>query len=50
MEMMYLPFRPSFVMPYMVGYTDDVEKPLFLRCWGVPHWALTQVFGRDAQY
>jgi len=42
--------RPSFVMPYMVGYTDDVEKPLFLRCWGVPHWALTHVFGRDAQY
>ena len=22
---------PSFVMPYMVGYTDDVEKALFLR-------------------
>jgi len=26
--------RPSFVMPYMVGYTGDVEKPLFLRRWG----------------
>jgi hypothetical protein len=42
--------RPSFVMPYMTGYTDTVEKPLFLRRWGVPHWALAYVFGRDEQY
>lgn len=42
--------RPSFVLPYMTGYTDDVEKPLFLRRWGVPHWALAYVFGRDEQY
>jgi hypothetical protein len=42
--------RPSFVLPYMTGYTDDVEKPLFLRRWGVPHWALAYVFGRDGQY
>lgn len=42
--------RPSFVMPYMTGYTDDVEKALFLRRWGVPHWALAYVFGRDEQY
>jgi hypothetical protein len=42
--------RPSFVMPYMTGYTDDVERPLFLRRWGVPHWALAYVFGRDEQY
>jgi hypothetical protein len=27
-----------------------VEKPLFLRRWGVPHWALAYVFGRDGQY
>ncbi len=27
MEMMYLP--SAFVMPYMIGYTDDVEKPMF---------------------
>src|SRR6059058_5111858 len=27
--------RPSFVMPYMVGWTDDVEGPLFLRAFGV---------------
>lgn len=42
--------RPSFVMPYMMGYTDDVEKALFLRRWGVPHWALAYVFGRNEQY
>src|SRR5207302_11255645 len=23
--------RPSFVLPYMTGWTDDVEGPLFLR-------------------
>ncbi len=42
--------RPSFVRPYRTGYTDDVEKAWFLRRWGVPHWALTYVFGRDEQY
>lgn len=42
--------RPSFVLPYMTGYTDAVEKPLFLRRWGVPYWALAYIFGRDAQY
>ncbi len=41
--------RPSFVLPYMMGYTDDVEKALFLRRW-VPYWALTYVFGRDDKY
>jgi hypothetical protein len=30
---------PSFVMPYMTGYTDEVEKALFLRRFGVPFWA-----------
>ena len=42
--------RPSFLMPYMTGYTDDLEKVLFLRKWAVPHWALAYVFGRDEQY
>lgn len=42
--------RPSFVMPYMTGYTDDVEKALFLRKWAVPHWALAYVFGRNENY
>ena len=36
-----LTISPSFVMPYMTGYTDEVEKALFLRGFGVPYWALT---------
>jgi len=42
--------RPEFVMPYMVGRTDEVEKGLFLRRYGVPFDALAYVFGRDASY
>lgn len=42
--------RPSFVMPYMVGRTDEVEKALYLRHWGVPFDALAYVFGRDGMY
>jgi hypothetical protein len=42
--------RPSFVLPYLAGYTDDVEKPLFLRRFGVPFWALARVFGKDPMY
>jgi len=41
---------PSGVMPYFVGYTDDVEKALFLRRFDVPFWALTYVFGCDDAY
>ena len=40
--------RPSFLMPYMVGRTEAVEKALSLRHWGVPFDALVYVFGRDA--
>lgn len=40
----------SDVMPYMTGYTDDVEKALFLRRFGVPFWALTYLFGRNDDY
>lgn len=40
----------SDVMPYMTGYTDEVEKPLFLRRFGVPFWGLSYVFGRDDSY
>jgi hypothetical protein len=42
--------KPSFVMPYMVGLTEDVEAPLFLRAFGVPFWALAHVFGKDPMY
>jgi hypothetical protein len=42
---------PSFVLPYMTGYTDDIEKALFLRGkFGVPYWALTYVFGHNDRY
>ncbi len=40
----------SDVMPYMTGYTDEVEKALFLRRFGVPFWALTYIFGRNDDY
>ena len=41
---------PAFVMPYMVGYTAEVEHALFLQGFGVPFWALTHVFGRNDMY
>lgn len=41
---------PSFVLPYMMGYTEVVEKALFLRRFGVPFWGLTYVFGRSDMY
>src|SRR5262249_16209451 len=42
--------RPSFALPYMAGLTDQVEKPLFLRRFGVPFWALARAFGPDPRY
>lgn len=42
--------RPSFIMPYMVARTDDIEKAIYLRQWGVPFEALAYVFGRDAMF
>jgi len=42
--------RPSFVLPYMVGRTDDLEKALRLRRWGVPFEELACQFGRDPMY
>ena len=41
---------PSFILPYRAGYTDAVEKGLFLYGMGVPYWALTYVFGKNDQY
>src|SRR5579885_1818985 len=38
--------RPCFVMPYMTGWSTEVEGPLFLRGFGVPFWALAKVFGK----
>jgi hypothetical protein len=37
-------------MPFMTGLTDEVEKALFLRQFGVPYWGLSYVFGRHDSY
>jgi hypothetical protein len=42
--------RPSFALPYMTGFTDDVQDPLFLRAFGIPFWAIARVFGKDDMY
>jgi hypothetical protein len=42
--------RPSFLLPYQVACTDEVEKAIYLRQWDVPFEALAYVFGRDAMY
>src|SRR6266545_4887406 len=42
--------RPSHAMPYMTAWTDEVQKPLFLRAFGVPFWALARVFGQHPMY
>jgi hypothetical protein len=42
--------RPSFVLPYLVAHTDEIERALYLRQWGVPFEALAYVFGRDAMF
>jgi hypothetical protein len=41
---------PSFVLPYMTGYADELEKALYLRRFGVPFSALSYVFGRNDMY
>jgi hypothetical protein len=42
--------RPSFVLPYQTALADDVSAALFLRCFGVPFWAIARVFGKDHDY
>jgi len=42
--------RPSFVMPYMIAKTDDIEKALYLWRFGVAFDALTYVFGCSAMF
>lgn len=42
--------RPSFVLPYGIARTDEIEKALYLRQWGVPFEALSYVFGRSASF
>lgn len=40
----------SDVLPNMSGYTNDVEKALYLRRYHVPFSGLSYVFGRNDQY
>lgn len=42
--------RPSFIMPYLVGFVDEIEKAMFLRKFNVPFWGLHYVFGKDPMY
>jgi hypothetical protein len=42
--------RPSFVMSYMTGTTDELEFPLLLASFGVPAWVLTKGFGHSDMY
>jgi hypothetical protein len=42
---------PCFVLPYMSGYVDEVEKALFLHeKFGVAFWGLSYVFGGNDMY
>jgi hypothetical protein len=42
--------RPDTVMPYMIGTTEEVEKGLYLRRYGVPYEAIAHVLGHNAMY
>ena len=42
--------RPSFLMPYMTGFVDEIEKAGFLRKFNVPFWALSYVFDQYSMY
>lgn len=42
--------RPSFVLSFMTGTTDDLEYPLLLASFGVPCGLLTRGFGHDDMY
>jgi hypothetical protein len=42
--------RPDTVMPYMVGLTEEVEKGLYLRRWGVSYEGIAHVLGKTPSY
>ena len=42
--------RPDTIMPYMIGTTEDVEKGLYLRRYGLPYEAIAHVLGHNAMY
>ena len=42
--------RPSFVMPYFTGTTDEMRKALLLLAHGVPCWLVSEVFGHNDMF
>ena len=42
--------RPSYLMPYLTGIVDEIEKALFMRKFNVPFWGLSYAFGKDPMY
>ncbi len=42
--------RPSFVTRYMTGTVEELENPLLLLSFGVPHWVVTRIFGHNDMY
>ena len=46
----YYRIRPSFILPYFRGQTDEVSAALFLLRFSVPFWAIAPVFGRNPMY
>lgn len=42
--------RPDTVMPYMTATTEEVEKGLYLRRYGVPYEAIASVMGHSAMF
>jgi len=42
--------RPSFVMPYMTGYVEDVQKGVLLMNFNVPFWVISRVLGKNPMY
>jgi hypothetical protein len=42
--------RPDTVMPYMIGKSEEVEKGLYLRRYGVPYEGIAHVLGHSAMY
>jgi hypothetical protein len=42
--------RPDTLMPYMIGTTEEVEKGLYLRRYGVPYEGIAHMLGHSAMY
>ena len=41
---------PSYVMPNLIAYTDEVEHALYLRKFNVPYSGLVKIFGHDEMF